>query len=186
VTSSITNQEKSYPPDMSRVIGDMQIFSIRHWQSICDLTLTLKQARKIVVPPGSPFITSHETLIFGHEHQYKKTFQLFMSLLNRAVYGATYRRYNKRLRVISVLEKKNDRWHFHAAIEPPPHLSNNDFKTMILENWSNTDWGYNDNLVRFGADPNWIDFYTLKISQKDELENWYDCIDWKSFHNPGC
>jgi hypothetical protein len=65
----------------------MQIFSIRHWQSICDLTLTLKQARKIVVPSGSPFITSRETLVFGEEHQYKKTFQLFMSLLNRAVYG---------------------------------------------------------------------------------------------------
>ena len=172
---------------MSRVIGDMQIFSTNHWHSICDLTLTLKQARKLAVPSGSPFIKSKHSWVAGDEHQYKKTFNLFMSLLNRAVYGAAYRRYNKRLRVISVLEKKNERWHFHVAIEPPAHLSTKDFENLVLEIWSKqTDWGYNENKVRYGTHANWIDSYMLKLSQKDDFENWYDCIDWKSFHNPGC
>ena len=59
-----------------------------------------------------------------------------MSLLNRAVYGAAFRRYGKRVRVLPVLEKgevharalrswergTSGRWHIHCAIELPSHF----------------------------------------------------------------
>jgi hypothetical protein len=45
--------------------------------------------------------------------------------------------------VIAVIEKHIDgRWHYHAAIEPPQHLSAEAFETLIRDCWHKTDWGY--------------------------------------------
>jgi hypothetical protein len=73
----------------------------------------------------------------------------------RAVFGAAFRRYGKRLRVLSVLEKgevraralrswergTSGRWHIHYAIELPSH-----FDAVVLENfirdcWAKVEWG---------------------------------------------
>lgn len=120
----------------------------------------------------------------GTEYQYRATFRHFMKRLNGAVYGNAVRRYRKQLRVIAVLEKGlHGRWHYHAAIEPPFHISLEDFEKLVHECWRKTHWGYDRVLVRDNADQGWI-IYMLKPRQKSEFETWSDCIDWDTLHNP--
>jgi hypothetical protein len=150
------------------------IFDTRHWRSICDVTLTLKQARK------------SDDLVWVRidENQCQRALRHFLNLLNRSVYGSAVRRHNKRLRVIAILEKSADgRWHFHAAIEPPLHVGTPDFLTLIRHCWQRVDWAYREVEIRSNADKGWID-YMLKPKQKSGLEVWSDCIDWTCFHNP--
>ena len=129
------------------------------------------------------------------EYQCRKAFLHFMHLLNRAVYGNAARRYGKKLRVLPILEngtffeqgtdgnrRFRRRWHFHAAIEPPPHIGPDQFKAIIHKCWSKVDWGYREIEVRPNADRGWIN-YMLKRRQKSEFYAWSDCIDWGSLHN---
>ena len=67
----------------------------------------------------------------GRRLQCKRAFRLFINRLNQAVYGNAVRRYNKRLRVLPVLERgevrsralrpcergNSGRWHIHCAID---------------------------------------------------------------------
>jgi hypothetical protein len=162
------------------------LFDTNTWSSIWDLTLTLKQARK-----------TDDGLRWVHndEDQCRGAFRHFMNLLNRAVYGNAFRRHDKQLRVLPILEngsffeKGTDgyqrlrrRWHFHAAIEPPRHVEVDRFKAMIEDCWSKVDWGYRKVLVRPNANRGWIS-YMLKYRQKSAFEVWSDCIDWESLHN---
>ena len=92
-------------------------------------------------------------------------------------------------RVIAVVEKElGGRFHIHAAIEPPRHMSRESFERMVEQCWLKTDYGYGR--IHFahksdGGEPDsgWI-AYMLKAKQKSGLEDWSDCIDWDSFHNP--
>jgi hypothetical protein len=149
-------------------------FDTTHWRSVCDVSLTLKQAQ-----------ASNDGRWFqGNEDQYRAAFRHFIRRLNDAVYGNAARRYGKRLRVIAVLEKElYRRWHYHAAIKPPSHVSLLDFEKLIHECWAKTHWGHNRVQVRDNADQGWI-IYMLKPRQKSEFETWSDCIDWDSLHNP--
>jgi hypothetical protein len=68
------------------------------------------------------------------ETQARSYFRHFTNMLNRAVFGNATRRYGKRLRLIAVLEKElNGPWHYHAAIEPPPHLSADQFESLVRD-----------------------------------------------------
>jgi hypothetical protein len=146
----------------------------RHWHSIFDLTLTFKQRRKA---DNGKWVPVDE--IACH-----RAFSYFKDFLNRAVYGNAVRRYGKRLRIIPVLEKSiGRRWHYHVAIEPPLHLDEIEFESLIHKCWAKTDWGYREVLVRDDADDGWI-AYMLKPSQKSDFDNWADCIDWFSLNNP--
>jgi hypothetical protein len=103
--------------------------------------------------------------------------------LNQAVYKTAFKRHGKRLKVIPILEKlTNGRWHYHAAIEPPKHLSAEVFEALIRDCWHKTDWGYQELLIRPNADRGWVD-YMLKTRQKSALETWADSIDWGNLHN---
>jgi hypothetical protein len=150
------------------------------------MTLTLKQARK--TDDGLRWIRTDQ-------YQCREAFRHFMNLLNRAVYGNVHRRYGKQLRVLPILERGDfytdgvfgkrrilDRWHYHAAIEPPRHIDAYRFKTLIEKCWSKVDWGYRRILVRQNADRGWI-HYMLKNRQKSDFDAWEDCVDWESLHN---
>lgn len=107
-----------------------------------------------------------------------------MKLLNREVYKNAYARYGKRLKVIPVLEKQRDgRWHFHVAIEPPPHFSELHFKILIRDCWDKVHWAYGQDEIEINANQGWTN-YMLKLRQKSELESFSDCIDWETIHNP--
>jgi hypothetical protein len=145
-----------------------------HWHSLCDLTLTLKQARK----------ADNGVWIRIDQNQCRKAFAVFMHHLDRAVYGNAVRRFGKRVKVIPMLEKdEQGRWHFHAAIEQPPHIDAFRFDELIRQCWPKIDWGYDRIFARDNADRGWLD-YMLKPRQKSGLEAWSDCIVWECLINP--
>jgi len=112
-----------------------------------------------------------------------------MNLLNRAVYGAAFRRYGKSLRVLPVLEKgevrasalrpwergTSGRWHIHCAIELPSHLDAVALEKLIRRCWTKVELGYGRILIRDCADAGWIN-YMLKDRQKSEFDGSADCI----------
>jgi hypothetical protein len=162
-------------------------FNTSSWSSFCDVTLTLKQARQ----------SDAGGWIKLDDYPCRRAFRHFMNLLNRAVYGAAFRRYRKRLRVLPVLEKGEfcaravrsrqraapGRWHIHCAIELPLHFDAVNFENLIRRCWTKVAWGYKRILVRDGANAGWID-YMLKGRQKSEFEALVDCIIIESLHNP--
>jgi hypothetical protein len=162
-------------------------FDTRSWGPFCDVTLTLKQARQ---SDGGAWIKLDD-------YPCRQAFRHFMNLLNRAVYGAAFRRYSRRLRVLPVLEKgeiraralrsgergTSGRWHIHCAIELPSHFDAIAFETLIRDCWGKVEWGCDRILVRDGANAGWID-YMLKGRQKLEFDGFLDCIIIESLHNP--
>ena len=120
-----------------------------------------------------------------------------MNLLNRAAYGAAFRRHGKSLRVLPVLEKgevrasalrswehgASGRWHVHCAIELPLHLDAIAFEKLIRQCWAKVEWGYGRILICDRADAGWIS-YMLKDRQKSEFDGFVDCVMIESFNNP--
>ena len=163
------------------------IFDTSSWGSFCDVTLSLKQARQS---------DSGGWIKIG-DYACRQAFQHFMNILNRAVYGAAFRRHGKRLRVLPVLEKgevrtraldtsqcgASGRWHIHCAIELPSHLDAIALEKLIRYCWAKVEWGYGRILVRDGANAGWID-YMLKDRQKSAFDGLLDCIVIESLHNP--
>ena len=162
-------------------------FDTSGWGPFCDVTLTLKQARQC----------DRGAWIQIDDYPCRQAFRHFMNLLNRAVYGAAFRRHGKRLRVLPVLEKgevrtralrswehgTSGRWHIHCAIELPPHFDAIVLESLIRRLWAKVEWGYSRVLARDGANAGWID-YMLKDRQKSEFDGFLDCIVIESLHNP--
>ena len=162
-------------------------FDTSSWGAFCDVTLTLKQARQ---PDSGGWVKIDD-------YRCRQAFRHFMNLLNRAVYGAAFRRYGKRLRVLPVLEKgevraralrswdrgTSGRWHIHCAIELPSHFDGIALENLICDCWAKVEWGYGRILVRDGANAGWIN-YMLKDRQKSEFDGFVDCIIIESLHNP--
>jgi hypothetical protein len=162
-------------------------FDTSSWGSFCDVTLSLKQARQ---SDGGLWIKIDD-------YPCRQAFRHFMNLLNRAVYGAAFRRHGKRLRVLPVLEKgevgtralrtwecgASGRWHIHCAIELPSHLDAIALEKLIRRCWTKVEWGYGRILVRDSANAGWID-YMLKDRQKSTFDGFLDCIIIESLHNP--
>jgi hypothetical protein len=162
-------------------------FDTSGWGPFCDVTLTLKQALR---PDSAGWVKIDD-------YRCRRSFRHFMNLLNRAVYGAAFRRYGKRLRVLPVLEKGENcaralrswdrgtsgRWHIHCAIELPLHFDGISLERIVRECWVKVEWGYGRILVRDGTNVGWID-YMLKDRQKSEFDGFVDCIIIESLHNP--
>jgi len=163
------------------------LFDTSSWSAFCDVTLTLKQARR----------SEKGTWVKIDDYPCRQAFRHFMNLLNRAVYGAAFRRHGKRLRVLPVLEKgevranalrswergTSGRWHIHCAIELPAHSDAVTLENLIRRCWAKVELGYGRILVRDGANAGWID-YMLKDRQKSEFDSSLDCIIIESLHNP--
>ena len=162
-------------------------FDTSSWGPFCDVTLNLKQARRC----------EKGAWLKINDYQCRQAFRHFMNLLNRAVYGAAFRRYGKRLRVLPVLEKgevrarslrsrergTSGRWHIHCAIELPSHFDAIALERLIRACWAKVEWGYGRILVRDGANAGWIN-YMLKDRQKSEFDGFLDCIIIESLHTP--
>ena len=145
------------------------LFDTSSWGAFCDVTLTLKQGHR----------SERGAWIKIDAYACRQAFRHFMNLLNRAVYGAAFRRYRRRLRVLPVLEKgevranalrpwergTSGRWHIHCAIELAAHLDAVALERLIRRCWAKVELGYGRILVRDGADAGWIN-YMLKDRQK--------------------
>jgi hypothetical protein len=162
-------------------------FDTSNWGPFCDVTLTLKQARQ----------SERGAWVRIDDYPCRQAFRHFMNLLNRAAYGAAFRRYGKRLRVLPVLEKgevratalrswergTSGRWHIHCAIELPSHFDAIVLERLIRDAWAKVEWGHGRILVRDGANAGWIS-YMLKDRQKSEFDGFADCIIIESLYNP--
>jgi hypothetical protein len=163
------------------------LFDTSSWGPFCDVTLTLKQGHQ----------SEQGAWIKLDDYPCRQAFRHFMNLLNRAVYGAAFRRYGKRLRVLPVLEKgevhasalrswersTSGRWHIHCAIELPSHLDAISLEKLVRHCWAKVELGYGRILIRDGANAGWIN-YMLKDRQKSAFEGFLDCILIESLHNP--
>ena len=163
------------------------LFDTSSWGAFCDVTLTLKQARQ----------SERGAWIKIDDYPCREAFRHFMNLLNRSVYGAAFRRYGKRLRVLPVLEKgevcasalrswergTSGRWHIHCAIELPAHLDGVALEKLIRYCWAKVELGCGRILVRDRANAGWIN-YMLKDRQKSQFDGFFDCIIIECWHNP--
>jgi hypothetical protein len=147
--------------------------SLSQWSLPFAVTLTMKQARPAAEDPSVIVALDRDAAAQNFRH--------FLDLLNTRIFGTTFKRHGKRLRVIAVIEHDEiTRWHYHAAIDCPPHIMPGTFSAMISQCWARTDWGYRETSIKAGADDGWVR-YMLKSRTKDQ----YDlCIDWLNFHNP--
>jgi hypothetical protein len=162
-------------------------FDTSSWTDFCDVTLTLKQGHQ------------HDCggWVKIDDYRCRQAFRHFMNLLNRAVYGAAFRRHGKRLRVLPVLERGEvrarslrtcesgifGRWHIHCAIELPSHVAAVALEKLIRVCWAKVEWGHSRILVRDGANAGWIS-YMLKSRQKSQFDDIFDCLILESLHNP--
>ncbi len=116
----------------------------------------------------------------------------FMNRLNYAAYKSAYRRYGKRLEIISGIEggerfyrdnkvsigEKEKHLHAHLLIQQPAHINFERFKGMILYNWWLTDWGdFQSNVERIKS---------IRGSAKYQVKSSMDSLDLKNtFINAG-
>jgi hypothetical protein len=161
-------------------------FDTSSWGAFCDVTLTVKQAQQ-----------NSSGWVKVDDYRARQAFRHLMNLLNRAVYGAAFRRYGKRLRVAPVLEKgevraralrsrergTSGRWHIHCAIELPRHFDAIALERLIRDCWAKVEWGCARILVRDGANAGWIN-YMLKHRQKSQFDDILDCMIVESLYNP--
>jgi hypothetical protein len=147
------------------------LFDTSRSHSVCDLTLTLKQARR----------SSNGSWVRIDQNKAKDAFRHFMRLVNGAVYGKANRRFNKRIMVLPVLEKDNEgRFHIHAAIELPKNCDPVWFDETIRKCWSKVHWAYDQTCLRENANRRWLNYMLKhKRGQKSGLEAWSDCIVWE-------
>lgn len=130
------------------------------WQSPVAATLTLKQ--RIKQQKIDPYIAT-------------SNFRHFLNRLNRQVFGNASKRLGRGLRVIPILEHDElVRFHNHAVIDRPQHVTFQDFKVQIECCWSKTTWGYQESVIVPMTSPGWIRYIT-KTDQKPEFDL---AIDW--------
>ena len=108
-----------------------------------------------------------------------RNFRHFSNRFNKAIYGNAFARYNKRVRIIPVLEKSSSqRYHYHTVIDRIDRLSRDQFEKVVADCWQNTTWGYREMDFKFDITQGWL-FYITKPSQKSSCS---DATDWQNFH----
>jgi hypothetical protein len=137
--------------------------SIR-WTSPVAVTLTLKQ-----MADGKPIDDASAS----------RTFRQFLNRLNRALFGSAARRFRKSVTVVPVLEHGPDtRFHFHAAIDRPEHLTDAQFELLVTDAWTKTEFGYRRIDVRPIRDDGW----NLYLAKFDQKQDYALSIDWNNVH----
>jgi hypothetical protein len=100
----------------------------------------------------------------------------FMNVLNRKVYKQQFKRFNKRLKVLPVIENSyNERLHFHTLMGVPENIKLNDYIQLIKETWAKTDYGYRQIDVKPFINSGWTEYITKFKSSDDD-------VDWENFY----
>lgn len=122
--------------------------------------LTFKQVREVPTPP-----------LYGHLQTTNRVFLTyalavanigqFCERLNYACYKHAYKRYGKRLNVVSAIEGGKEDWrdnrvstdadkrlHTHLLLQLPSHLPFSDFSALVWKCWFGTDWGYSEGKIQ--------------------------------------
>jgi len=154
--------------------------TIDHWDNCCAFTFNMKQAIKL-----KEVYCKNKRIDWFRLDRIRcyQCFKEFMRDLNRRIYKFADIKYGKRLNVIAFLEKSNEgRFHFHAAIEAPKHLTQEQFCKLAMDVWLEQDFGYGHGRTKVNADNGWIDYMT-KSKSKDGFDHYLDCLDIDTFRN---
>lgn len=106
----------------------------------------------------------------------------FLNRLNYACYKHAYKRYGKRLEVVSCihggdrdlregvsLTDMEKRLHTHLLLQLPAHMDFERFKCLIEKHWKDTSWGYDVNVIE--------PIKSRMGSARYNVGNTMDCID---------
>jgi glutaredoxin-related protein len=106
----------------------------------------------------------------------KKNFKHFMNRMNERVYGNAFKRFQKRIGVIPIIEfSQNSRLHYHLIMERPERISDVLYPFMIDSCWGMTKFGHHQVDIQKTYSSEWIDYITKFKSSDDQ-------VDWDSFH----
>jgi hypothetical protein len=105
-----------------------------------------------------------------------QNFRHFMNVLNRKVYKQQFKRFNKRLNVIPVIENSyKDRIHLHLILSIPENFHHDDYIYLIKETWNNTNYGYREVDVKPIINSGWTEYIT-------KFKTSHDDVDWENLH----
>ena len=105
-----------------------------------------------------------------------QNFRHFMNVLNRKIYKQQFKRFNKRLNVLPVIENSdNNRIHFHTILSVPENINLNEYIQLIKETWINTSYGYREIDVKPFINSGWTEYITKFKSSNDD-------VDWENFY----
>ena len=111
-----------------------------------------------------------------NEEKSSQNFHHFMNVLNRKVYKQQFKRFNKRLNVIPIIENSyKDRLHLHIILNIPKNIDRNDYINLIKETWNNTDFGYREIDIQPIIDLGWTEYIT-------KFKTSHDDVDWENLH----
>ena len=106
----------------------------------------------------------------------KKNFRHFMNRMNERVYGNAFKRFQKRIGVIPVIEfSQNNRLHYHLIMECPERVSEVLLPHMVGSCWGMTKFGHHQVDIQKTYSSKWIDYITKFKSSDDQ-------VDWDNFH----
>ncbi len=101
----------------------------------------------------------------------------FLNVLNQKVFGNRVKRFNKRLRVLPILEmSKGNRLHYHLTLENPFPKDPNRFSDLIEVVWNKTKFGHRHIHIHKNVNWEWNDYIT-------KFNNSNDQIDWMNYRN---
>lgn len=101
----------------------------------------------------------------------------FLNVLNQKVFGNRVKRFNKRLRVLPILEmSKGNRLHYHLTLENPYPKDPNRFSDLIEVVWNKTKFGHRHIHIHKNVNWEWNDYIT-------KFNNSNDQIDWMNYRN---
>jgi hypothetical protein len=101
----------------------------------------------------------------------------FLNVLNQKVFGNQVKRFNKRLKVLPVLEmSKGNRLHYHLTLENPYPQDPNRFSDLIEVVWNKTKFGHRHIHIHKNVNWEWNDYIT-------KFNNSNDQIDWMNYSN---
>jgi len=105
-----------------------------------------------------------------------KNLKYFLNVLNKRCFGNASKRFNKKLRVISVLERsKVGRWHYHLTLQNPYPENPYKFESMINHAWFKTNYGYRHIHIHKNINEGWNDYITKFNTSDDE-------VDWLNYN----
>jgi len=130
----------------------------------CDLTF--RQVRNVMSPPLLGSIVSSQKMYLTEALAIANISQ-FCERMNNACYRKSYKRYGKRISVVSAIEggrrevryvdnygkinyrkiKTNKRLHAHLLLSRPSHIDYYDFRNLVSKNWYATRWGYDEMVI---------------------------------------
>ena len=91
-----------------------------------------------------------------------------LNRVNKNVYGKSFDRYGKRLRVLPVLESKKGRFHYHLLIEKPTSLPYEQFCKLMQDCWMKTKFGNRQVHFHQNINHGWSGYITKFQNVEDE------------------